>query len=64
MLKLFKRLSDLERRVTALENQPKFIPEPVKEDLAKRLSEETERLYSEGISNILGYDYTKKREEK
>jgi len=63
--RLFKRLEDAERRLCALENggAEEENPDGGSEVLKKLEAEEAERLYSEGIANILGYDYTKKRDE-
>lgn len=49
------RLSSLNERIS-----PETAPEL---SLEERIKLEAERLYSEGVSNVLNYDYTKKRDE-
>jgi len=67
---LAKNIADLKskydnlERVDNIEKHPQLQEPAVDPDVKKR-QEYSERLYSEGIANILGYDYTKpkKRDE-
>lgn len=52
------RLSSLNERISP--ETPETAPEL---SLEERIKLEAERLYSEGVSNVLNYDYTKKRDE-
>lgn len=56
-------LDSIEDRLSSLNER--ISPETPETELSleERIKLEAERLYSEGVSNVLNYDYTKKRDE-